>query len=232
MDTPLQEGFHFKYPWDKVKEIDNRILKMDLATESSSSDMQTVTMDITVNYRVDKSRSNYIFQNVGEKWADTIVSPAVPEYLKTVVGRYTAEDCVKKRDEISKNAKEALDDYVKTHGIHIEALSIKNITFTPEYTQAIEDKQVAEQELQKAEILKEKAVVEANTESEKKTIAAQAEANAKKLEAEGNAALAASLTDNVVTYMMISKWNGELPKVSGNSSTILDKSFFENKEKE
>lgn len=53
----LQEGFHFKAPWQRVTKMDNRIVKLEVSTEAFSSDLQTVSVNLAVNYRVDTSMS-------------------------------------------------------------------------------------------------------------------------------------------------------------------------------
>ena len=55
-ENVLQEGFNFKAPWQKIIKMDNRIVKMEVATEAFSSDLQTVSVNLAVNYRVDPNK--------------------------------------------------------------------------------------------------------------------------------------------------------------------------------
>lgn len=75
-------GFHFKAPWQKVTEMDNRIVKLKVSTAAFISDLQTVTVNLAVNYRVDPSKSFSIVKNVGTKDEDVLITPAVNEVMK------------------------------------------------------------------------------------------------------------------------------------------------------
>ena len=111
-------------------------------------------------------------------------------------------------------------------GIYIDDLNIINWDFSEEYISAVEAKQVAEQTLIKTRTEQEQALVVANTEAEKRVIAAEAEAKEirtlAEVQAESNRVLAESLSDLLIRYETLQKWNGELPKVTGNSTPIID----------
>lgn len=81
-ETVLQEGFHFKAPWQKVTEMDNRIVKLKVSTAAFILDLQTVTVNLAVNYRVAPSKSFSIVKNVGTKDEDVLITPAVNEVMK------------------------------------------------------------------------------------------------------------------------------------------------------
>lgn len=122
-----------------------------------------------------------------------------------------------------------LNGKLNARGIYIEDLNIIDWDFSPEYIAAVEAKQVAEQTLIKtrteqeqqiviAEAEAQKQVIAANAEAESALIAAEAEAKRIKLEAdaqaEANRILAESVTDALIQYQTIDKWNGQLPQVS------------------
>ena len=75
----LQEGLHVKMPWQVVHKINNRIAKLDVATEAFSKDLQTVSTLIAVEYRVDKSKSYSIFKEVGDFYESILVLPAATD---------------------------------------------------------------------------------------------------------------------------------------------------------
>lgn len=81
----LQEGMNFKLPWQKVTKMDNRVVKLEVSTEAFSSDLQTVNTTLAVNYRLDTSKSYYVYKNIGIKYEDTLVTPAVNEVLKAII---------------------------------------------------------------------------------------------------------------------------------------------------
>ena len=100
-----------------------------------------------------------------------------------------------------------------------------NFDFSAEFNTAIEAKQVAEQNLLKTKTEQEQAKVIANTEAEKKVIAAKAEAEAilkqAQAQADANKLLEESLSNKVIAYEQIQKWDGVMPKVTGKDGGLL-----------
>lgn len=227
--TVLDEGFHFKAPWQKITKVDNRVTKYSVETETSSKDSQKITSTVTINYRISPDKSYSIIKNIGEKYEEIVINPNVNEAFKVVTAAYTADECIVMRDEVAMKTKEKINSLLNEYGITVNSINIDN-TFDKTYQKAINDKQVAEQQLKKAKIEKEAAIVNAEAEAEKKKIAAAAEAEATitkaEAQAKANEKLNASLTDKVIRYNSIQKWNGELPKVQGSQGTIID--FTEN----
>ena len=235
-DTVLQEGLHFKAPWQSVTKVDNRIVKLEVETESSSKDLQTVSTTLAVSYRIDTNMSYSIIKNVGKDYETILVTPAVNETLKAVTAKYTAEECITNRSKVSQELVESINEKLNVQGISVNDVNIINFNFSEAYNVAIEEKQVAEQQLKKAETEKQAVIVNAEAEAEKKKIAAEAEAEAtltKALaQAEANEKLNNSLSKNLIDYEAIQKWNGEMPKVSGSNGTIIDGSSLFGTEKE
>lgn len=221
----LQEGLHIKAPWQKVTKVDNRIVKLEIETESSTKDLQTVSAKLATSYRIDTTMSYSIIKNVGKNYEDVLVTPAVNEVLKAVTAKYTAEECITSRSNVSKELVDEINKKLNAQGIYVNDVNIINFDFSKAYNKAIEDKQVAEQKLKKAETDKQSAVVNAQAEAEKKKIAAEAEAAATKVkadaQAEANEKLNKSISKNLIDYEIANKWNGELPKVSGSNGTII-----------
>lgn len=224
--TVLEEGLHVKAPWQRVKKIDNRIVKLSVQTEGSTKDLQVVNTELAVNYRIDATQSYSIIKNVGTNYEDTLVTPATNEVLKAVMAKYSAEECITKRAALSREIVELINEKLNTRGIYVEDVNIINFNFSKELNAAIEKKQVAEQNKLKAQTDKEKTIIDAEAEAEKKKIAAEAEANATLTKAEAqakaNKMLNDSLTDKVIRYKATEKWDGKLPKVSSDSGTIID----------
>jgi len=212
----LQEGIHIKAPFVQVvKKIDNRIVKLEVQTEAFSKDLQTVDTKIAVNYRVDTKKSYSIYKNVGTDYEEVLVVPAVNEVLKAAAAKYTAEESVVNREAISDDLIVGLNNKLNDAGLFVTDINIVNYDFSEAFIAAIEDKQVAQQKLLKAE-----------TEKQTEITNAQAKAEATKIEAEGtaeaNRVLNDSLSDRVLENKKLEKWNGELPQVTGDGSTIID----------
>lgn len=223
----LQEGLHAKLPFvQNVVMIDNRITKLEVDTEAFSSDLQTVETRLAINYRVDTSKSYSIYKNIGSSYEGVLVEPAVNEVLKAIVAKYSAEESVTNRTLISAGLVEGLNEKLNDIGLYVTDVNIINFEFSEAFITAIEEKQVAQQELLKAETEKQTAITKAEAEAESIRVRAEAEADALRItaqaEAEANATIAESLTDALIEYHKIDKWNGELPVVTGGSGTFLD----------
>ena len=227
-DVVLQEGLHFKVPFvQKIVVVDNRIVKLDVNTEAFSKDLQTITTVVAVNYHVGKESSQTVYKNVGMGFEDVLITPAVNEVLKAVTAKYTAVELVSSRAEVSMLLDEGLNEKLNNYGIFINELNIINWDFSEEYINAVEAKQVAEQNLIKTRTEQEQALVIANTEAQKRVIAAEAEANEIKVLAEANAEsnriLTESITDLLIRYQTVAKWDGKLPTVmSGGDNMLID----------
>ncbi len=211
----LQEGLHFKAPFvQQVIMIDNRITKLEVDTEAFSKDLQTVETTLAINYRVDTSKSYSIYKNIGKDYETVLVTPAVNEVLKATTALYTAEESVTNRSLISEGLVSGLNEKLNEIGLYVTDVNIVNYDFSEAYINAIEEKQVAQQKLLKAETEKQTVITNAEAEAEALKIKAEAEA-------EANAIIAASITDALVDYNKIEKWDGSLPQVTG-GSTIVD----------
>ena len=214
-ENVLQEGIHVKAPFvQQVVMIDNRITKLEVDTEAFSKDLQTVQTTLAINYRVDTSKSYSIYKNIGKDYETVLVVPAVNEVLKATTALYTAEESVTNRSLISEGLVNGLNEKLNEIGLYVTDVNIVNYDFSEAYINAIEEKQVAQQKLLKAETEKQTIITNAEAEAEALKIKAQAEA-------EANAILSASITKELVEYNKIEKWDGSLPQVTG-GSTIVD----------
>ena len=225
-DVVLQEGLHFKVPFvQKIVVVDNRIVKLDVNTEAFSKDLQTITTVVAVNYHVGKENSQTLYKNVGMGFEEVLITPAVNEVLKAVTAKYTAVELVSSRAEVSMLLDEGLNEKMNAYGIFINELNIINWDFSEEYINAVEAKQVAEQNLIKTRTEQEQALVIANTEAQKRVIAAEAEANEIKVLAEANAEsnriLTESISELLIKYRTVAKWDGKLPTVMAGSDNML-----------
>ncbi len=227
----LQEGFHFKAPWQKVTMMDNRIVKLEVMTEAFSSDLQTVSVNLAVNYRVDTSMSYSIVKNIGTGYESVLITPAVNEVMKSIMASYTAEASIASRNAVSTALVEQLNDKLSGSGIHITDINIIDFDFSEAYIAAIEAKQVEAQKKLQAEIEQERLTMEREAEAKRQVIAAESAAEVAKIEAdaskyaaereaEANQKISESLTDMFIEYTKAQNWNGELPTVMG-SDTII-----------
>ncbi|MBR1528383.1 MAG: prohibitin family protein [Oscillospiraceae bacterium] len=223
----LDEGFHFKAPFiQSVQSISNKIQVYETPASAVSKDLQTVSSTIAVNYRLVSNKSAEMYQNVGMDYQTVLITPVVQECMKAATAKYTAEQLITERTSVGDEVKAELDHKLNDYGIYIEKFNIVNFDFSAEFNAAIEAKQVAEQNLIKTQTEQKQQIVIAEAEAKKKVIAANAEAEAilakAEAQADANKKIAESLSDKVLMYNQIDKWDGVMPKVtSGNNGSLM-----------
>lgn len=204
-DAVIQEGFNFKLPYiEKIVKLDCRTQKTEYTMEASSKDLQKISnFKVAVNYNITKDTANDLYRKVGVDYKSIIVEPAIQEAMKATIANYTAEELITKRNEVSAFALEALFNKLQDSGITLTALNIIDLSFSPEFDKAVEEKQIVEQQTEKAKYELEKAKVE----NEKKIENAKAEAEVMKQQN-------AQITDQYLRLKeienqkaMIDKWN-------------------------
>jgi hypothetical protein len=175
---------------------------------------------------------------VTESIKDTFIKPKVSAWTQEITALYPITDIFgDKRTDINAHLDTYLREKFDPYGIIIDTVNFTNIEVDPETAAAIQKKVNAQQELELAnieaqtakiqaekdkevaEIAAERKIIEANAAAESVRIAAQAEADA-------NREISASLTDSLIQYTYAQNWNGELPKITGGGSTIVDASDY------
>lgn len=210
----LTEGLHLKIPFvESVTTIDNRVNVVETSFTAASKDLQTVTGAVSVNYRISPDSSAKVYRNFGLSVESTLVVPAVPECIKAVTARYSAEELITMRQTVSDEIKESIDEKIRPYGLYVEVFNITDFSFSEEFNAAIEAKQTAQQNALKAEQDLQRVKIEAEQEIEQ----AKAEAESYRLKNE-------QLTDMILLGDWIEKWDGHLPTVTGGdgSSMMLD----------
>jgi len=158
------EGFGFKQPFvTQVIPISIRQQTRPMPAECYSSDLQQVTMEVHVLYRVPEASVVKIFQDYSGEPFDTLIAPRVQEALKEVAATQSAEQIVKKREAIKTRALELTRKKIGPGFLVVADLVIYNLALSPELGAAIEMKMVQEQEAEKAKFLQLKAQIEAET---------------------------------------------------------------------
>ena len=221
----LDSGAHMVAPWRSVVVMDNRVQKHSLELPCFSSDIQEVNMTYTVNYQISKADAMTLYSTVGVSYYDTVIAPNIAESVKVATARYTAEDLVGMRDSLAVEIEAILAEKLKVYNIELVGTSIENMDFTDVFTNAVEAKQVAQQNKLRAQTEAEQRVIESSAEAEIKKIAADAEAyellKKAEAEAEANRKISESLTENLIDYTYAQSWNGQLPKIMSGSGGIL-----------
>ncbi len=216
----LSPGLHLKLPFisDAII-INNQVVKHEVDISASSSDLQSITGKIAVNYHIERKSSLTIYNEVGITYDDTVVAPAIQESIKASTANYTAEELITKRQKVADSADKMLSEKLKSYGIIVDAFNITNFEFSKEFNTAIEAKQTAQQAALKAEQDLKRIQVEA----QQTVVQAQAQADSTKIQAtaqaEANKLLAESITAQLVEYQKITKWDGKNPSVVGGSGS-------------
>ena len=224
-DNVYQEGLHFKVPFmQSVEIVSNKIQKQEVEASAVSKDLQSISSTIAVNYRVGFNSSAKIYKNIGRDYESVVLLPAIQESMKSVTAKYTAEELISYRSQVGQEIKETLENKVGEYGIIIDRFNMVNFEFSEEFNNAIEAKQVAEQNLIKTKTEQEQQIVIAEAQAKQKVIAAEAEAEAitkkAQAQADANRLLSQSLSDTLVDYEKVQKWNGELPMATGGDPII------------
>lgn len=240
----VSAGVHVIAPWQKIVKLDNRTQKVSVETDTFSKDIQQVKVSLAVNFCIDQATAQELYKTVGVNYYDSVVLPRILENVKAVVAEYSAENLVAKRGELSDEILTRLTDDAAAYGINIISISVEDIDFTDEFTDAVERKQVASQNKLAAETEQaqktmeeqaaaDRAVISAKAKAEQDVIAANAELEVTKIQAEAalyagekeaemNKRIAESLTPNLVKYYYIKQWEGVLPKtVLGEDNSFM-----------
>ena len=224
-DNTSQAGMVFKAPFvSKIVMIDNRTMKIEADCATSSKDLQTVQCKVAVNYRVNADASANLFKNVGTAYESVIIAPAVQESVKSVTAKFSAEELITKREDVSTQIKDELSSKILPYGISVDVFNVLNLDFSEEFNNAIEAKQTAQQQALKAEQDLNRIKIEAQQQVEQ----AKAEAEATRAKADAEAYAIQKIQEqlskdpNYIEYKKVEKWDGKLPQVNGSGSPIID----------
>ncbi|MGB5702583.1 MAG: prohibitin family protein [Polyangiales bacterium] len=224
-DIALQEGIHFRTPVKtQIINISTRVHKMEASATASSKDLQVVSTKIALNYRINAAQVVEVFRNVGTRLVveNTIIDPALQESLKQATAQYTAEELITKRQEVKATLGDSIKVTLAKSDILVTELSITDFQFAPEYQQAVEAKQVAEQraltarnDLARIKVEAEQAEAKARGTANAMLARAEAEAKAQEL-------LRKTISAEIVYLRAVEKWDGRQPTIVGEGGAILD----------
>merc|ERR1711997_140438 len=183
------EGTHFMIPWVQKPIIyDIRARPKNVPAITGSKDLQNVNITLRILFRPKPDALPEIYTTLGQDYDDRVLPSITNEVLKQVVAEFDAGELITMREQVSARTNQELVTRAAQFGLILDDISITHLTFGREFTQAVEQKQVAQQEAEKARFLVEKAeqvktaaVINAEGDSE----AADLLANAFKASGEG-----------------------------------------------
>jgi len=220
----MGEGLNFKVPIaESVIRVDVRVQPHPFKEiDAASKEYQMVKLTGMMNFHIDPSFVNDLYQKVGLDFANKVIDPAFNDFVKEVVPIYLITEILPKREDIRKRAMTKLGDNLARYHIIVDDIYFANIRFSPEYEKAVEAKQVAQQQVEtqrqvlaQREIEAQQKVATAKGEAESILVVAQGQAKA-------NDALSRSISPILVQYKGIERWNGILPQVSGGAVPFID----------
>ena len=207
-------GLGIKIPLiEWVVQMDVRTQKDEVDSSAASKDLQVVTSTIAVNYHLDGKYAVDVYQNIGSRYQDIVIAPAIQNVFKATTAKFTAEQLITNREAVRIQAEDELAKQLAPYHVVVENFNIVNFDFSPEFNAAIEAKQVAQQQVETAKQKLAQAQVDAQT------VLAQAKGQA---DAQAMLNLSGALTPEYLRYLALTKWNGILPTVVGGAIPFID----------
>lgn len=177
-DSVVSEGLHFRVPWFQRPIIyDIRAKARAEKSMTGTKDLQMVNISLRVLYKPEATALPQIYKELGQDYDQRVLPSIVNEVLKSVVARFNAAQLIAQREGISRMIRAALTERAQEFNIVLEDVSITDLSFGAEYEKAVENKQIAQQNAQRAAL----RVEQAKQEKQQKIVEAEAEAEQVKL---------------------------------------------------
>lgn len=198
----IEEGFAWVAPWgiNNVTEYDIKTLKEEQSATSATRDLQDVTAKVVLNYQLERGKVSQMHQRVGTDYVAILITPAIQSTFKSITARYTAVELQTSRDKVESDVVTEVRKRLEKRGLNVENVSIVDLQYSKEFTKAIEQRQVAEQNAKRAEYNLQQA----------------------RLDAQSQEVQAETLTDNYLQMKAIEKWDGKMPKAVGGNGTLFN----------
>ncbi|KAL1903212.1 Prohibitin-1, subunit of the prohibitin complex (Phb1p-Phb2p) [Sporothrix stenoceras] len=157
-DQVVSEGTHFLVPWLQRSIIfDVRTKPRNIATTTGSKDMQMVSLTLRVLHRPEVQALPKIYQNLGHDYDERVLPSIGNEVLKSIVAQFDAAELITQREAVSQRIRADLTKRAHEFNIALEDVSITHMTFGKEFTKAVEQKQIAQQDAERARFIVERA---------------------------------------------------------------------------
>jgi regulator of protease activity HflC (stomatin/prohibitin superfamily) len=210
----LGEGLHFIIPFaEQVIQLEVRTLKFQADASAASNDLQEVATVIALNYHIDPSKANTIYQQLGADYTNRIIAPTIQESVKASIAKFNAEQLVTNRETAKATIAQAISRTLSARNILVETVFITDFKFSQAFASQIEQKVVAFQKyLTEQNNLRAVQVVANQT-----VVQAQAQARSNVARAEGEAQAIKVITDQLrqdpqyLQWQSINRWNGQMP---------------------
>src|SRR5919109_285643 len=140
----LGEGLHFIIPFaEQVVQLEVRTLKFQADASAASNDLQEVATTIALNYHIDPSKANVIYQQLGADYADRIIAPTIQESVKAGVAKFNAEQLITNRSIVNGVIDQTISKTLSARDITAETIFITDFKFSQAFANQVESKVVA-----------------------------------------------------------------------------------------
>ena len=214
----LGEGVHFIAPFlEQVVPMEVRTQKFQAEASAASNDLQEVQTVIALNYRIDPTEANKIYQTLGVNYGDRVISPTIQESVKASVAKFNAEELITKRETAKSVIANAIRSTLAANDIQTQNVFITDFKFSDAFASQIEQKVVAFQKyLTELNNLRSVSVV-----ANQSVAQAEGQARATAAKATGESQAIKIITSQLrespeyLQWQAISKWNGQMPYAIG-----------------
>lgn len=199
---PLQPGVYWTGMTTHTENMNTRVQLAQYDSSAASKDMQDVKTKVAVNFMIEPSRAPEIYRTIGINYANVIINPIVQEAVKASTAKYIAEELILERSIVKATITNEITNKLAQKGLIVTEVSITDFSFSPEFTAAIEKKQVAQQD----------ALTAVNKLKEMESLSKAMELQTGVIE----------IRKLDLQKQWIEKWNGVMPTVmSGNDQNML-----------
>jgi prohibitin 2 len=219
----LGEGLHFIVPFaEQVIPLEVRTLKFQADASAASNDLQEVATTIALNYHIDPSKTNIVYQQLGADYADRIIAPTIQESVKASVAKFNAEQLITQRATVKGVIAQTISRTLSARDIISETIFITDFKFSQAFANQVESKVVAFQNY----LTEQNNLLAVRVVANQTVVQAQAQARARVANATGEAQAISLITEQLrqspqyLQWKAINEWNGNLPYSlgGGNSS--------------
>ena len=207
------EGLYFIVPiQDSMVKMTVRTQKYEVEATASTKDLLDVTTKVAVNFHLEPSKVNTLYQSIGPDYESTVIAPAVQEIVKATTAKFNAEELITEREIVKEQIDAALKDRLATRNLVVETTSITNFAFPDAFNQAITAKQTAVQRALEAQNKLEQVKFEAQQ------AVSKAEGDAKAMDIINQQLMK---SPQYINYLAVQKWSGTLPLATGGAMPFI-----------